>query len=387
MATRRKGWGRVMALVAAVIVFALVVTGAGAQEPTVINLYSSGDTNITDWLQNVVIPAFEAQYPQYRVQFTNSRAAGDEPIVERAVAALETGDDPLVEVMDVDPRNFQSAIDAELWYMPTVEEVPNLANVIPAAQVTDLAPPYRGSQVLIAYNSDVIAEEDVPTTFPELILWIKNNPGQFIYCRPDRGGSGGNFVRRALYEVSGANPELWLTGEFNQQLVDTYYPLALDLLTQLDPFMYDEGAYPAGNNPVLELFASGEVSMISAWSDQAIQGINQGFLPESTRLVQFTDLPLPGSYTQLAIPKNAANLPGALDFVNYMLSVEGQTSIVSSIGGFPAISWDMLSPELQEQFNSVITDTVPLWPGGDYSAPLVEGWYNTVATDIDPNSD
>lgn len=365
----------------AVLMFGTV----GAQDRTVVNVYSSGDTNITDWYQNIIIPAFEAAYPQYRVQFTNSRSAGNEPIVERALAALQTGDDPLFEVMDTDPRDFPAAIEAGLWYMPTVEEVPNLANLTPAAIVTDLAPSYRGSQVLIAYNSEMIAEEDVPTTFNELLLWIQNNPGQFIYCRPDRGGSGGNFVRRALYHVSGNDPAMW-RGEYNQQLVDTYFPLALDLLAYLDPFMYDEGAYPAGNNPVLELFASGEVSMISAWSDQAIQGINLGFLPETTRLVQFTDLPMPGGYTQLSIPRNAANLQGALDFVNFMLSVEGQTSVVSDIGGFPAIEWNLLSAEVQERFNSVITDNVPLWTNGDYNAPLVEGWYNNVATDIDPNS-
>jgi putative spermidine/putrescine transport system substrate-binding protein len=372
-------------LVALLALVAFGVAATSAQEPTIINVYSSGDTNITDWYQNQIIPAFEAAYPQYRVQFTNSRAAGNEPIVERALAALQTGDDPLFEVMDTDPRDFPAAIEAGLWYMPTVEEVPNLANLAEAALVTDQAPSYRGSQVLIAYNSELIAPEDVPTTFNELLLWIQNNPGQFIYCRPDRGGSGANFVRRALYHVSGNEPELW-QGELNQQLVDTYFPLALDLLTYLDPFMYDEGAYPAGNNPVLELFASGEVSMVSAWSDQAIQGINRGFLPETTQLVQFTDLPMPGGYTQLSIPRNAANLQGALDFVNFMLSVEGQSSVVESIGGFPAIRWDLLPAEQQERFNEVITDNVPLWTNGDYNAPLVEGWYNTVATDIDPAS-
>jgi ABC-type uncharacterized transport system YnjBCD substrate-binding protein len=102
--------------------------------------------------------------------------------------------------------------------------------------------------------------------------------------------------------------------------------------------------------------------------------------------VQFTDLPMPGGYTQLSIPRNAANLQGALDFVNFMLSVEGQSSVVESIGGFPAIRWDLLPAEQQERFNEVITDNVPLWTNGDYNAPLVEGWYNTVATDIDPAS-
>lgn len=368
---------------------ALALGGAAAlaqdQEPSVVYLYSSGDTNITDWLQNTIIPAFEAANPQYRVQFTNSRAAGDGPFVERAIAAMATGDDPLVDVMDLDPRDFTTAVDAGLWYMPSDDEVPNQANIIDAARTTDMALAYRGSQVLVAYNSDVVAAEDVPTTYPELVEWIKANPGQFVYCRPDRGGSGGAMVNRALLEVSGNDPALW-QGDFDQALVDQYYPAAYDLLREIHPFIYGEGSYPAGNNPVLELFADGEVSMITAWSDMAIQGINRGFLPESTRLIQFTDLPFPGGYTHLSVPKNAHNLEGALAFVNFMLSPEGQASVVTQIGGFPSVSWSLLPADVQEQFNSVITENVPVWPGGEYGQRLVEGWYEQVATNIDPNS-
>jgi putative spermidine/putrescine transport system substrate-binding protein len=154
------------------------------------------------------------------------------------------------------------------------------------------------------------------------------------------------------------------------------------LLKSINDAIYDHGAYPAGNNPVLKLFASGEVDMISAWSDQAIQGISLGQLPPSTKLYQFTDLPMPGGYTQFSIPKNAKNLKGAEDFVNYMLSVEGQTSVVKDIGGFPSIGWDKLPADLKAQYDSVITDNVPYWPDGDWDAPLVKGWYDNVATNL-----
>ncbi len=364
----------------------LSLSSLRAQDKTVINLYSSGDTNITDWYQNVVIPDFEAKYPQYTVQFTNSRATGDEPIVDRAIAALQTNSDPQVDVMDFDPRDYQAAIDADLWYKPTVADIPNLANVTSAATITDMGASYRGSQVLVAYNSAVVPEAEVPHTFAELVTWVKAHPGQFVYCRPDKGGSGGSMVVRALYEVSGQDPTLFRSSYFNQALVDAFYPKAFDLLNEIDPYIYEDGSYPAGNNPVLELLSNGSVSMVTAWSDQAIQALNLGLLPDTTKLVQFTDLPFPGGYTTLAIPKNSANLKGAQDFVNYLLSAEGQTSVVKNIGGFPAISWDMLPTELQTQFNSVITDRVPVWPGGAYSGPLTQGWYEKVATNIDPKS-
>lgn len=369
------------ALIAMAAAFAF--NTARAQDKSVINVYSAGDTNITDWLQNKIIPAFEKAYPQYTVKFTNSRAAGDQPIVDRAVAALTANVDPQVEVMDTDPRGYKDATAAGLWYVGNEKDIPNLKNVVKAAQITPNGISYRGSQVLIAYNSDKVKEADVPKTFADLLAWIKKNPGKFVYCRPDKGGSGGNFVVRALYEVSGKKPEIF-TPTFDQKLVDQYYQKAFDLLRDIGPSIYDNGSYPAGNKPSLQLFINGEVDMVSAWSDQAIQGINLGQLPASTKLLQFTDLPMPGGYTSLAIPKNAKNLKGAQDFVNYLLSVEGQTSIVKDIGGFPVVEWTSLSKELQTQFNSVITSNVPFWPGGEWGVPLVKGWYEKVAPNIDP---
>jgi len=193
-----------------------------------ITLYTTADTNITDWLQNTVIPAFAQEFPQYEVQVIDAGDAGNDPIVKRAIAALQTGDDPQAELMDADPRSYQDAVDADLWYKPTVADIPNLANVVEDAQVTDLGAPYRGSQVLLAYNSEEVPENEVPKTYAELIAWIKAHPGKFVYCRPDKGGSGGGFVNRAVYEASGNDPAMWVN-PFDQALVDEHYPNAIKL--------------------------------------------------------------------------------------------------------------------------------------------------------------
>ena len=72
-----------------------------------ITLYTTSDTNITDWLQNTIIPAFLAKYPQYDMQLVDAGDPGVDPIVKRALAGLQTGGDPQVELMEGDPRDFK----------------------------------------------------------------------------------------------------------------------------------------------------------------------------------------------------------------------------------------------------------------------------------------
>ncbi len=264
--------------------------------------------------------------------------------------------------------------------------MPNFKNVIKAAQNGKYSMPYRGSQVLLAYNSEKVPESEVPHTFADLIKWIKAHPGQFVYCRPDKGGSGGNFVVRAIYEVNGKDPSIFKPETYDAAKVKVMFDKAWDLLRDIHPAIYDNGSYPAGNVPVLGLLANGSVSMISAWSDQSIQAINLGTLPATTKLVQFSDLPFPGGYAYGSIPKNTVHMEGALLLANFILSDEMQASVVKDIGGFPAVGWDRLPKEMQSQFTSVITDTVPHWPGGKFGNDLNAGWYANVATNIKQGS-
>ncbi|MBN8619320.1 MAG: extracellular solute-binding protein [Anaerolineae bacterium] len=350
-----------------------------------IYVYTDSDTNISDLWTNVIIPAFEAEHPEYDVVLTIVRGVGggNADIAARALAALETGDDPQVDFFEqIGVDSVADWVDANLFLEVTEENVPNIATVIEATNRLPQEIPYRGSQVLLAYNSEFVAEDEVPTTYAELIEWIKANPGEFVYNRPDKGGSGAAMVTRAIFEVTGQQPELFVPGEFDEELV-AQFPEAWELLGSIHDSIYENGAYPAGNTPVLELFANGSVNMITAWSDQALQALNNGLLPETTKLTQLQDLPFTGGYTYGAIPSNAGNMEGALALANFLLTSEIQESIVNEIGGFPAVSWEELPADLQTQFTDVITDTVPTWPGGEYGAAMVEGWYNNVATNID----
>ena len=353
----------------------------------VINIWTGGDTNISDWITNKIAPAFQRACPQYQVKLTIVRGVGGEmnDVVQRVLAAMQTNADPQAELFDEDANNHPDMIKAGLYQKLDATNIPNAKNVIKAAYLSDYSMSYRGSQVVLAYDSTKVKDSEVPHTFADLITWIKAHPGQFVYCRPDKGGSGRYFVSRALYEVTGKDPNIFKLGTPDPAVV-AQMPKAWDLLRSIHTSIYQNGSYPAGNLPVLTLLANGSVSMATVWSDQSLQALAQGVLPTTIKLTQLTDLPLPGSYAPWSVPKNAKNLQGALDFINFSLTPEMQVSVVKDIGGFPAIPWDALPKELQTQFSSVIATQVPAWPNSDWNTVEDKGWYDNVATNIKQGS-
>ena len=375
-------------LTSAVVVFALGVLGVRAQEPTTLNIYADADTNITDWLANTVAPAFEAANPQYKLNIVIARGGiSMDDIITRTIAAQATGADPQVDVIEgLDPSGFTKAtLDANLWVNFSKDNIPNYETLNPAVNILPYGLPYRGSQVLIAYDSTKVPEAEVPKTFADLITWIKAHPGQFVYCRPDKGGSGGNFVVRAIYEANGNDTSLFTPENYTDELAAKLLPPAWAMLSDINSSIYQNGSYPAGNLPTLQLLANGSVSMITAWSDQSLQALQNGTLPDTIKLTQLTDLPMSGGYVYTAIPVNATHMEGALAFANYYVSLENQESVVKDVGGFPTIKKELLPTDLQTLLSAALSDKAPpIWPGSKWSDALNAGWYKNVATTLAP---
>jgi putative spermidine/putrescine transport system substrate-binding protein len=124
--------------------------------------------------------------------------------------------------------------------------------------------------------------------------------------------------------------------------------------------------------------------MISAWSDQALQAINQGVLPKTVKVVQFQDLALCGGFAYSAIPTNAKNMDGALKLANFILSKEIQTAVVKEIGGFPGVSWENLPADLRSAYIDIIPISIPSFPSGEWNQAMNAGWYKNVATNLAP---
>lgn len=365
------------------IASALAATRVMAQDMKTLQVYIDGDTNISGWWNDILKPAFEAANPglTFNVTITRGVADGNGTIATRALAAMQTKSDPQVDYFEeIQPAAVAGSVEAGLWLAMDESNVPNLKLINPAAVETPIRLPYRGSQVLIAYDSAKM--DAAPKTFADLVAWAKANPGRFTYGRPDKGGSGSNFVIRAIHEANGRDPAAFTAANFEPAKAEEMLQKSWTILKDLHPFTFGEGSYPAGNTPALQLLAQGAVDMIPAWSDQALKALKDGVLPETIKLVQLQDLALCGGFAYSAIPVNATDMAGALALANFMLSPETQTSCVRDIGGFPGVSWENLPLELKAEYLDVIPVSIPTFPSGDWQTAKNDGWYRSVATNI-----
>ena len=353
-------------------------------EANKIDWYTSSDQNIIDFWTNVVKPKFEAANAGVTLNLVDGGdSAGVQAIAERAMAALSSKADPQSDMAEgFDTRLPKGGIDAGLWVDFSKAGLSNYSKINPLAFDVPTSLPYRGSQVLLAYDTTKLPADKAPRTWADLIAWIKANPGQFIYNRPDKGGSGGNFVRRAIWEVNGRDPSKFTVDNFGQ-FGAAALPPAWDLLKDLAPSLMDQGAYTSGNTQSIQLLSQGAVTMIPAWSDQALQAIKTGVLPETTGLVQLTDLALAGGFTKIGVFSNGLNKDLALKLCDFVLSEEIQSAVITELGGFPGVSWDYVSKELHDKYKDVIPASIPVFPGGDWEKNINDGWYRNVAPNVD----
>ena len=350
-----------------------------------IDWYTSSDQNIIDFWTNIIKPKFEAANPGVTINLVDaSDSAGLQAIESRAMAALGSSADPQADFFEgSEARLPPGALDKGLYVDFSTENLSNYSKLNPLANDIPQNITYRGSQVLLAFDTTKLPADKAPKTWPDLIAWIKANPGQFIYNRPDKGGSGAGFVQRAVFEANGKDPSKFKVDNYTADAGAKALQAGFDILKDLAPSLMDQGAYTSGNTQSIQLLSQGAVTMIPAWSDQSLSAIKQGVLPETTGLVQLSDLGLPGGFTRNNIPTNGVNKALAIKLQDFILSQEIQSAVITELGGFPGVSWDYVSKDLHDKYAALIPTSIPVFPAGDWSKNLNDGWYRNVAPNVD----
>ncbi len=366
---------------AAATSLALGITGITAPSSQAVSqtiqVYISADTNIQDLWVKSLVPAFKLAYPGYDVKVTFD-LHGDHDAQETAkiTAAAVLHKDPGVDLID---GGFVTTLGAAgLLYRPNAGLLPNIKDVNRAVLTAGKGGiPYRGSSVLLAYNSTNVTTP--PATLDALLTWIKAHPGKFTYNAPSGGGSGYSFVQTVVDKYLSAADRNTLVQQAAPDL-ETKWTDGLETLRQLNKYTYGQnGTYPANNAETLKDLATGLVDMGTVWSDQFASALKAGTMPANIKVAQISNPSLTGGASYLGIPNSSTNKVGARLLANWVLSPAAQNLIVSgTLNGFPVIPLSKLDATATAAFKGV--DIQNLRPGylSANANDLKSKWASTV---------
>ncbi|MDR6170837.1 MULTISPECIES: extracellular solute-binding protein [unclassified Curtobacterium] len=341
---------------------------------TALTVFISGDTNVQDLWEKSLIPAFEEQHPTISVR-TSIDLHGEHDAQTQAnlATAVKAGKDVAYDL--VDAGFVSTAGKAGLLTKVSDSSIPNLKDVPEATkqQGGTSAIPYRASSVLLAYDSNKVS--DPPKTLDDLLSWIRDNPGQFAYNSPSSGGSGGSFVATVLAKYLTASEQKTMQTTYDKSL-ESKWDEGFRTLKDLGPSTYQKGVYPNGNDQVVQLLGSGQISMAPVWSDQFITSQKTGVIPKTVKAVQIADPSFTGSASFLGIPKTepAAKKRAAEELADFVLSSKGQQLVASAVSGYPVVPLDSLPKSVSEQFADADPSNLRLGFQSDFAADMNAAW-------------
>ena len=329
-------------------------------EGQTVNFYMWGGSDlINGWVTGTVADAVQEQYG---ITLNMVPVVDGPEYVNKVLGEQQAGrdEDGSVDLVWVNGENYRTMRQAELLYGPFSEYLPNSAYVNwddPSVandfglSVDGYEAPYGKAQFVMIYDSAKV--ENPPTTVAELLDWIEANPGLFTYpAPPDFTGSA--FVRHICYDAVGGYENL--LGEFDQALFDENLPACWDVLNQIEPFLWREGAtYPESHTRHQELFANGEVYFDMAYNPaEASSLVENGRYPETTRTFVFDEGTIANTH-YVAIPYNSPHKAAAMVVANFLLSPEAQLSKAQpeNWGDLPVLDPALLSAEDQAAFDAI----------------------------------
>lgn len=309
--------------------------GAPAAGASQLTVYAGADTNVQQLWASTLIPAFEKANPRYQVRFVFSEhGANDNAEYARLAASIKTGSKPPADLI-ADSGFIETAATSGQMAKVDAAGIPGLATVQPQllVPVKGAAIPYRGSAVLLAYDSTRV--KTPPRTLDDLLGWITAHPGKFTYNSPSTGGSGAAFVATVLDRHVSASARTALTTG-NDASAEKEWDAGFAVLRGLTPSVYEK-VYPNGNQAVLELLGKAQIWMAPVWSDQFLTAVGNGQLGRQVKVTQISNPSFTGGAAYLGIPTNSGNPDGARALADFVLQPAQQAAIVTSIAGFPAI--------------------------------------------------
>ena len=282
--------------------------------------------------------------------------------VNIVLGEVESGvkDNGSVDMIWINGENFRTMKQGDLAYCGYPDTLPNnkLVDWDNPSIANDFGVPVDGceipwSKAQFAFAYDTARTENPPRSIPELLEWIKANPGSFTYpAPPDFNGSV--FVRHVFYHAAGGVDNL--LGDFDQAKYDEAAAETWRILNEIEPYLWREGkTYPTSINALEQLFANSEVDLYFNYEPAGV-GINidNGTFPPTAKGYGLTDGTI-GNTNYTIIPINSPNKAAALVLQNVLLSGEAQYEKAKPDvwGTSPAIEVSRTSDDVQQKFASL----------------------------------
>lgn len=346
---------------------------ASSKKQDEFSFYFTGSLNVKN-LWETLVPMFEKANPNIKVKMVYiDSGTGGASTLDRIIAAKQanqkSGD---VDLYEAGLSDVLKGTKNELWTSFDTKKIPNLSKIDENKwkNLKGEGIPYRASAVILAYNSAKV--KTPPKTANDLYDWIRKNPGRFAYNDPSTGGSGDSFVQTAIYNF--LPPEATTNSDPSMM---SQWDKGFALLKELHPYMYQKGVYPKKNQGTLDLLNNGEVDMIPAWSDQALEALDKKLLPDTIKMTQI-EPSFTGGPTYLMAPKLSEHQDSVATFLNFVLTPDAQKVIVEKMFGYPGIKWDEMPQELKTKFKDV-AGGYRTFSLGDLGKEIQKRWQKDVA--------
>ncbi len=329
-----------------------------AARGTEVNLHMyGGDDAINAYVDDYVVPELKKRHD---VELTRTPLGDTADAVNKLLNEKGAGkEEGTIDLVWLNGENFATGADADLWYGPWAEELPNARYIdweSPSINrdfgypVEGREAPWGKAQFVMIHDSEKV--KDPPKTMDELRRWMAENPGRFTYPAPP-DFTGNAFIEQVLYGVTGG-PEPYQK-PFDEEVFAEKSPEFTNFLNEIEANLWREGeTYPESSTKLDELYGNGEVWLTMSYNPQLTQRqINKGLFPESTRTYLFEDGTLNNTH-YLAIPFNGPNKAGAQVVANFLQSPEAQTKKQDpdGWGDLTALSVERLPEDVRERLSN-----------------------------------
>jgi ABC-type uncharacterized transport system YnjBCD substrate-binding protein len=337
------------------------VAAGGPALGQTLTVITAGDQNMVDYINEYLAPRFEEENPGVSVRAlgTGPGDAGSQMIYERLAAQSSAGTEQAdLDVAVVHQKMAGQMVQEDLLasYRANIETGDlvsrDTAEMALGTNVSGYVMPMFHSQTAIAYNPALI--ESPPTTYDELVAWVKENPGQFGYNGIKGGMSGVSFVMGWMYAFTDDAEQL-MKGPFDEA-VTADWEGALGQLAEFN----ENVVFTPGNAGTLDMLNRGEIAMGPVWIDMFYTWQSDGRLSPELKLALIGP-GMPGQPMYYVVPANAPNKELAEKFVAMATGPDVQAEgIVKRFNWYPGIDPKHVQAQLdQATWDKLFADVTP----------------------------